>query len=352
MGRIKQSLGVLAVAALALAGVSAGTASAAASAATPRVAKTKAAWQAAMSDIQQPGSGCYQAAYPVLAWHATKCVAAPKLPLAPTPYRSGHPSPATVGDGNDYSAQVSGRISKAVGTFREVSSNVSVEGPPDGTGSPVPNGFSLQLNTQFFTGSPACSGASSPSSCQAWQQFVYTYSDASSGDLFMQYWLINYNATCPSGWFTYSNDCYTNSNAAEVNVVTAKDLATLELKATAKSGGNDVTSLSVGSGSATSVSGKDTKVDLAAFWNTTEWGLFGDGGGSEATFGADNTIRPTTSITATSTAAPSCVSEGFTGETNNLTLAKTAALAAKKLPTMASKQTDGTPGTASCAVGG
>jgi hypothetical protein len=350
LGSIKRSLGVLAAIALAVAGAGAGSASAA----TPPTAKTKAAWQAAMSHVQQPGTGCYRASYPVLQWHATKCVTAPKLPLIPVPRsRSASRGPATVGDGHDYSAQVSGLITKAVGTFKKVSSNISEKGSAGGTGSEVANGFSLQLNSQFFTGSSACSGSSDPASCQAWQQFAYTYNNRSGGDVFMQYWLIDYNATCPSGWITYSTDCYTNSNAAAVSVVTAKQLATVKLSASAKSGGNDVASLFAGSGSATAVSGKDTKVGLAHFWNTTEWGVFGDGGGSEAHFGTSNTLQAQTALTASSgSAPPTCVSKGFTGETNNLKLAKTAALAGTSSPTMASRQTDGSSGTASCAVAG
>jgi hypothetical protein len=346
LGRIKQSLGVLAATALAV-GVSAG----AASAATHPTVTTKAAWQTAMSHVRQPGGGCYHASYPALRWHAVKCVAAPKLPLAPTPYRSGKPGAATVGDGHDYSAQVSGLISSATGTFTHVSSDISEKGSIGGTGSEVKNGFSLQLNSQFFTGSPACSGSGTPSECEAWQQFVYTYKGCSVSCIFMQYWLIDYNATCPSGWMAYSNDCYTNSSAVEVKAVTAKDLATVKLTGTAASGGNDTVSLSVGSGTATSVSGADTVVDLASFWNTTEWGVFGDGGGSEAHFGTDNTVQAQTALSASSGAtAPTCVSEGFTGETNNLKLAKTAALGSEPSPTMASKQTDGASGTASCAT--
>jgi hypothetical protein len=347
LGRFKQSLGVLAAATLVVAGVSAGTASAA----THPIAN-KAQWQAAISHVQQPGNGCYNASYPSLQWHAVKCIAAPRLPLAPTPRSADHGGPATVGDGHDYSAKVTGLISKAIGTFTHVSSNVSVKGAIGGTGAKVANGFSLQLNTQFFTGSPTCKG----SSCQAWQQFVYTYKGCGStaapvSCLFMQYWLINYSGTCPSGWFTYSSDCYTNSNAVKVTAITAKELGTTKLTATAKTGGSDVASLAVGSGKATSVSNADTKIHLAAHWNTTEWGLFGDGGGGEATFGADNTIQPQTAITDSAGAkAPTCVSEGFTGETNNLKLAHTAALGTVASPTMASNQTDGTSGTASCAV--
>ena len=331
-------------------------ASAQAAASPAAVSAAKAQWQAEISHVQENGSGCYQASYPSLSWHAVACVTAPQLPLVPTTAKAAHATarhagPATVGDGTDYSAVVSGLISKAVGTFTNVSSNISEKGAVDGSGSQVSNSFSLQLNSQFFTGSSACSGASSPSSCQAWQQFVYTFNGGGTGEIFMQYWLIDYNATCPSGWYTYSTDCYTNSSASEVSAVTAAQLATVKLTANAASGGNDSVALSVGSGSATTVTGKDTKVGLASHWNTSEWGVYGDGGGSAANFGSGNTLEAQTVLTSTSSAAPSCVEEGFTGETNNLTLAATPAISATS-PTIATKQTNGATGSGSCATAG
>src|SRR5262249_55027868 len=149
-----------------------------------------------------------------------------------------------------------------------------------------------------------CAKAGNPSVCQAWQQFVYTYESRTTGEIFMQYWLINFDATCPSGWFTFQSDCFTNSNATTVSTVTAAQLATVNLTGTAASGGLDAVSLAVGSGRATSVTNSDSKIDLAAFWNTTEWGVYGDGGGSEANFGTNTTLQAQTVITATSSAAP------------------------------------------------
>ena len=340
MRKIKRSLGVLAAVALAAAGLSTGSAVAA----TAPVPHTKAAWQADIAHVRQPVRGCYRASYPTLAWHAVTCVAAPKIPLVPTP--------DAVGDGQDYSAQVSGLISHATGTFQNVTSGITEKGQVGGSGSDVANSFSLQLNTQFFSGSPACSGSSDPANCLAWQQFVYTYETKSIGYIFMQYWLINYDATCPSGWYTYSTDCYTNSNAAEVSTVTASKLASTQLSGSAASGGTDGVSLAVGSGQATTVTNNDTEISLASHWNTTEWGVFGDGGGSEAIFGSNTSLEAQTALTASSSSAPTCVSEGFTGETNNLNLTATPALGSESSPTMASQQTNGTTGTASCAVAG
>ncbi len=96
--------------------------------------------------------------------------------------------------------------------------------------------------------------------------------------------------------------------------------------------------------------GPDSKVDLDPNWNTTEWGVFGDAGGGEAYFVTANTLEAQTALTGTSSAAPKCVKVGFTGETNNLKPASAPALGTESLPTMACRQTDGSAGTASCAV--
>jgi hypothetical protein len=330
-----------------VAGVSAGTASAA----THQIT-TKAEWQAAIAKVPERGNGCYQASYPSLTWHSVKCTVAPRILQVPAlPRGSGkNTRPATVGDGHDYSAVVSGLISKATGTFTGVNSGITEKGQVDGSGPQTANAFSLQLNSQFITGSPACAKSGNPSSCQAWQQFVYAANGGGTGSLFMQYWLINYNATCPSGWFSLSPDCYTNSSSSTVNALTAKQLATVNLSGSAVSGGSDAVTLSVGSGTATKVTGKDSKIDLATYWNTTEWGVYGDGGGSGATFGTQATLEAQTALTSTSSSAPSCVEEGFTGETNNLNLAATPALGSESSPTMASKQTAKTSSSPSCAV--
>jgi len=346
--KIMQCLGVLAAVALAAAGVSAGSASAA----TQRTVRTKAEWQSAIARVPERGTGCYRASYPALQWHAVKCGVAPTWPVAPVrPSGSAtHGAPTLVGNGVDYSARDSGLISKATGTFHGVSPNITEKGKVGNAGSKVANAFSLQLNTQFFSGSPACSGSADPAKCLAWQQFVYA-KFSGVGEVFMQYWLINYDTTCPAGWFTDGNDCYTNSSTSTLtSPLTAKNLATVKLSGSATSGGNDEASLSVGTGQATLVTNNDSELDLAAAWNTTEWGVYGDGGGGEAFFGTNTTLQAQTALTATSPSAPTCVKEGFTAETNNLKLAKTTALGSEPSPTLASKQTNGTSGTASCAV--
>ena len=342
MRKITQCLGVLAAAGLAVAGLNAGSASAAS-----QQIRTKAEWQAAIAHVPSHGSGCFQASYPALAWHAVRCETAPRTPFLPRG-AAGGAHPATIGDGSDYSAQVSGVISKATGTFTNVNSGLTEKGQLGGSGGQVSNAFSLQLNTEFISGSPACAGSSNPSGCQAWQQFIYADNGGGTGDVFMQYWLINYNNTCPSGWYTYSADCYTNSASTTVATVKASQLGSTSLAGSAVSGGSDAVTLTV-SGKAAKVTGKDTKIDLAKFWNTTEWGVVGDGGGGQANFGSQATLEAVTSLQSTSSAAPKCIMEGFTAETNNLNLVATPALGTVSLPTLASKQTAKT-GTASCAT--
>jgi hypothetical protein len=339
MRRFQKLVAVAAPVIIAAAGINAGSATAA----TRSAPLTMLQWQAEIGQVPAAGSGCFHASFPLLTWQAAQCSTAPAPPLAP----SGNGAPETVGNGHDYSAVVSGTISKATGTFTNVSSKITEKGKIDNSGAEKANEFSLQLNTQFFSGSPACAGASNPSNCLAWQQFVYT---TSPNIVFMQYWLIDYNNACPSGWFTYSSDCYTNSAETKLSgtALTAKSLATLSLTGSAKAGTDEVELIN--GGKATLATGKDNKIDLAAHWNTTEWDLFGDAGGGEAFFGKNTTIEAVTTITATSSAAPSCVVNGFTAETNNLSLAATPALGSATSPTIGTKQTNGTTGTASCAV--
>jgi hypothetical protein len=169
----------------------------------------------------------------------------------------------------------------------------------------------------------------------------------------MQYWLLYYNKACPAGWNTYNTGgdifCYTNSPANTIGTLKAKELGDVSFVAQATSGGNDEVTMTNGS-EAASASNSDTELHLAAVWNTTEWGAFGDAGGAEANFGANSTFQAQTSLHATSSTAPTCVSEGFTGETNNLDLTHTPAIGAEPSPTMVSEQTNSTASSASCAV--
>ena len=322
-------------------------------AATHASSQTKAQWQKAIANLPTPGRGCYHASYPALQWHATKCLVAPDVPLAPRVLTRGGPD--VIGDGADYLAQVTGKISKATGTFADVSSGITEKGQINAEGAQKKNAFTLQLNTQFSADTPACSGAAVPSKCESWQQFVYAYHySGSTNEVFMQYWLLFYDTTCPAGWMTDDDGeyvfCYANSPATAYGSFPASALSSATLVGQATSGGNDTASLSSSSG-ASSTSNSDSKLDLASWWDGTEWGVFGDAGGGEANFGAGSTLEAVTTLQATSSSAPTCVTNGgTTGETNNLDLTKTPALGSESSPTMASKQTNGTAKKAKCAV--
>jgi hypothetical protein len=328
-----------------------GTASASASPPSggSSTALTKSGWQHAIAHVPNSARGCFRASYPALAWHAVPCTIAPKWPLVPASglRSSSQPTPTSVGNGNDYTTEVAGTISEATGYFSDVSRGITETGQLNGSGPQVANTFSLQLNTQFFATPPACSGASNPSNCAGWQQFVY---DSPSNEVFMEYWLLNYDTTCPSGWATYQSDCFVNSASVKASggSLTAAELATAQLSAGASQGGNDDVILTTGSGQAAELTNSDAVLDLAPRWNTSEWGVFGRNDGSEANFGSNTTLEAQTVLQSDSTSA-SCARGGFTGETTNLSLTGTSAIGPAPGLTMGSLQTDGAPTTASCA---
>jgi hypothetical protein len=315
--------------------------SSAASAGSTARPMTQLSWRHDLKQVQLPGRGCFTASYPTVAWRKARCVTAPLVPYRPVqrslPVRGVRREVRrqTVGDGTDYSAQVSGApIIDASGTFDSGSVVTSV------------SNFSLQLNAAPFT-SPACSTALVPAACQGWQQFLYS---STSNVVFMQYWLLNYNKTCPAGWIVSGGDCFTNSPATTLSKgpLTAANLASVFFSGTATSG-NDTVALSDGS-LAAAVSNSDSMLDLSPNWTTVEFTVVGDGGGSQANFGAGSTLAVRTSVNNGSTAAPTCVLEGFTAETNNLDLAPTPSITGGVNPAIESIQ-NSTGGVPSCASG-
>lgn len=272
---------------------------------------------------QKPGA-CYHASYPSTVWKEVGCVTAPNRPFAqwlPSASKIESLKAATsaqaqtVGDGVDYAAKVPGQMYLAIGQFSAIS-GVQTE-----TGSAGANDYSLQLNSNFMSGSPACSGHSG---CLAWEQFVY-----SSGEqaLFIQYWLLNYG-TCPSGWNTYGSDCWKNSSAVSVPTIPVSELINVDLWGGANSS-NDSALLTTGSYYPTagvdsySFNTPNSVLDLAAGWNEVEFNIFGDGGGSGATFNSGSAIGVRIQLLEDQSpqVAPTCVANaGTTGETNNLTL--------------------------------
>ena len=294
-----------------------------------------------MKSLGVPHAGCFAASYPEVQWHATQCKAAPHLRYAPTT-RS---SPETVGNGTDYSAVVSGSISSATGSFPSVSAGSTEYQVVNG--NQVANDFSLQLNTAPFT-SPMCSGPGIGSGCKGWQQFVYA---TSVNEIFIQDWLLGYDTTCPADWTQYQSDCYRNTAASPWNgpaALTVADLASVQLTGIANAGDNDTVIMTATSGFATAESSSDT-LGLANNWNTAEFDVFGNANSSEAVFSPGTSISTSTAINDGSATAPTCAMEGFTGETNNLNMAPTAAIGTQAFPTTVSDQTYSAQPTPSCA---
>src|ERR1035438_7552893 len=83
------------------------------------------AWHASMSRAPLPQNGCFKASYPSTEWQEIPCTTPPSYPQPRR--RGGNPNPDTVGGGgtNDFSAQVSGPISTAEGSFISVTPGIS-----------------------------------------------------------------------------------------------------------------------------------------------------------------------------------------------------------------------------------
>lgn len=304
-------------------------------------------WVAQMTQLAMPAKGCFTASFPKLKWSEATCETPPDLPYPPA---HGKRNPLVVGSGTDYVATVGGIMNSATGSFPVTTGITSESGLAGGTGSAVANTYSLQLNSDFFTTS-ICAGHAS---CFGWQQFVYS---SSNQKIFIQYWLIKYNATCPASWKAFmfpppSTDtyCYRNGpNAATVAKQPITSLGSLTLTGNATSGGTDAIIMGTPGGTL-SAANQDSILNLAAAWKSAEFTLVGDCCGSEATFNAGATLGVRIVVHDGTTNAPSCSIAGTTGETNNLTLVGTSVLGVGASPSMQNTQSNLAGTARSCSV--
>jgi hypothetical protein len=315
------------LAGVAMAGLLSGACFAAtAQAATQDTARLQQAWRTSIAHTPAPGKGCYTAAYPLTVWRQVACVTAPARPYIPA---SGAGGAQTTGDGNDYAAVTATLTQMAVGSFPKVKGLKSETGAGGRS-----NYYSLQLNSNFMSNSGACSSAFDTSKCLAWEQFVYSSSSRAS---FMQYWLIHYTGGtvhCPSGWNSFSDDCYKNSAAVGVPQQAITELPNISISGAAVHGGID-TFVTTTATQAYTTTGQDSVVFLADGWTGSEFNVVGDGGGSAANFNAGTKLTVQIDLTDGTTAKPVCQADaGTTGETNNLNLGKCKAKPGKgaKLP--------------------
>jgi hypothetical protein len=307
----------------------------------PEAAKLEA-WRASMARIPMPKKGCFTAEYPKTEWIEVPCGPPSRHTNQPT----GGKRPNTVGGGSgDYSAQSAGLISSAVGSFMSVNGASSVSGPPANGGAVANNVFMFQINTQFFNNPPACSGGAA--GCQGWQQFLYSQTQGpppgggqqsvvpgSTAVVFMEYWLIGYGPNCPPGQplpgLTWSSDgfgnCVFNGPSTYVPPQTVNDLQGLVMTAASTGGatGTDTITLATASGNLVA-QGQDSVLNLAQFWNTAEFNVFGDCCSTQTSFSNPTTLVIKTSINDGTTNAPTCGTSSYTAETNNLTMATTVA---------------------------
>jgi hypothetical protein len=303
-------------------------------------AQALGAWQTAMHQMSAPEKGCFQASYPSTVWERVTCAPAPG-------WRSALPKAdnreQTVGNGYDYVAQApSGHlISLAKGSFPKVTGvtsekSVGVRAFGDG-GILGANEYTLQVNTNFYSGSAACKG----SGCSAWQQYVLATNTPVSitssqltndTEVFIEYWLINYgngSESCPSGFINGGQDnpgidCVQNTAATLIakGQLPISDLSGLTLSGSATSGGSDAATVTFG-GNAYTATVPDSFTDIASGWNQAEFNVVGNAGGSRADFNSGSSLTVNVAVTDGSSTAPTCVApskrEGTTGETNNLT---------------------------------
>lgn len=286
-----------------------GSAGGAAANATPM---TRAEWSKVMAKAPLPNNGCFRATHPSMDWVEVPCIKPTLHPMAPS---SRQPAPDLVGDLNgDDTATTSGGITWAQGSFPVVT-NVTSE--IDGAS----NSYSLQLNTNLLPNSPYCDGRTG---CMGWQQFIFDSPGPMllGGSVYIQYWLLNYGASCPDdSWTSYQGkDCYRNSDAgAWVPFQPITNLANLVLTATA--GTSDTLTFSTGDGQLYRFSA-DSVHKLNQDWRSAEFNIFGENNSSRANFndGATVAVQTLTNGSSFGHRAPTCAPKSYTGETNNLTI--------------------------------
>jgi hypothetical protein len=307
-------------------------------------------WHNSLAENKLPSAGCFKAVYPSAVWQRIGCVVPPRI-WFPMP-RSRHPKLGqTVGDGNDFTADVTPHvISMAIGAFPQVKGVTSVQ-----SGGRT-DAYSLQLNSNFFT-TAACG---SLSDCVGWSQFVYENPPgASQGSLFIQDWLVATNpsgfSNCPpgKGWENLGIGCVQNSpfgvNLPNVNVT---DLGDIIETGNADSSGDSIY-MSVGTTEygMKNVQG-DGITDLSEHWQGAEFNILGDGGGDQANFNSGSKITVSIQADDGVKKKPACpANSGTTGETNNLFFVKGPAKAPKlRYPSIEFTMASQAKGKATCAT--
>jgi hypothetical protein len=278
-----------------------------------------------MQTVPTSGIGCFNATYPVETWVRVPC--ATDIPQLP----------ATVGNGNDYVASISGStnigyVTTAFVSASGITGEVDSLNPCSGGAGTCTSWYSLQINSQtgFSCTVPTVGGTWT----DCWEQFIFDNQGTTQGYLYIQYWLIGYlnsNAACPStSWSTYGTSCFVNDSGALTGAITPTNTHLAALSYTAEAdysnSGNDYSSICNGSGSCWSQTASDTYLQLYQHWSASEFNILGYIGGSQAQFSPSTgvTLKPEQALESSggSTLTPTtpCPNTGYTGETNNLNL--------------------------------
>lgn len=310
------------------------------------IVRAQAVWASAIRKLPAPPAGCYAAAYPQVEWQSVPCGPPPEYPILPS-HGAGHPFTVGGGGSGDFAARTSAITSGAEGTFVAVSPGITESGLVNNAGAAKANAYSLQLNTEFFT-TTACAASPNPA-CRGWAQYVYENNDVSHR-AFIQYWLIAYNTACPAGWTTkplYGGTyCYRNSGTSSLPAgVPVSNFGSLTVAGSAGATSDQV--VVTAGGNSVTVVGLNA-VAAASGWHDSEFNVFGDAGGGQANFGANTTLTVRTIVHSGTTAAPTCQTESFTAETNNLTLVGMAAIPTQASPAIEFTQSNIAGAAAAC----
>lgn len=297
-------------------------------------AVARESWRSFMAKNPSSEKGCFHVAYPNYVWQRVNCREV-QVRAHPIHVNPSAVVPDVVGNDNDYAVVAKGLITSAVGSFStsgvDAVTSVGVAAFGNG-GIHGSNEYSLQINTNNNVG--YTSACAYHGGCHVWQQFVYATDqdtvfpifDVGAG-LFIQYWLLGWNDSCPSGWQSSTRngqtDCFKNSSMALLPDIPITDLNNLKLTGFATPGGIDIVTLTDGA-EAWSVSADDSVLQIGTVWTQAEFNVVGDGGGSQAQFNDGASISVQLAIADGSDSAPACLGQsGTTGETNNLNLGAT-----------------------------
>jgi hypothetical protein len=287
-------------------------------AATQDTERLQQAWRTAIAHTPVPSQGCFNASYPLLVWHQVRCA---KPAISKFSQMQDMGGSGRAGGYDDYAAVSKRLISSTVGSFPSAKHVTSVHGPGGA------NDYSLQLNSNKIpdANEPLCAGTTTPTYCYGWEQFVYGYLN---GWVYIQDWLVFYNAPCPPGWANPlgTGDCFRDSPFVNVPQQALSELPYLSItgKATTRFGDTVVMTTRT---QAYSSSQADV-LALATNWHTSEFNILSGGcdtAGCDPTayFNSGASVVVKVALSNRAAQKPACASDaGTSAEENNMVLAR------------------------------